>query len=232
MDAAFPLPARRLARPTATSALSLALHAAMVAGAVLGARSVTTAPAQESRVDPRIIFVEPAPIPPAQTPQPAVRQPHPVPAAPVLAGVAPSVDLPVIPTVVVPDPRGEPVAGSGVIGSVSPVPAPTASAPGLSGVPYGADRVDQQVRLLRALTVVYPVGLRRLGVTGRVEVEFVVDASGRVEPESIRWLEGSGSGFERGVREALLAARFAPAQVRGVAVRQLVRQAFAFRLDH
>lgn len=91
--------------------------------------------------------------------------------------------------------------------------------------------MDQEVRLLGTLTVEYPAGLRRLGVTGRVDVEFVVDASGRVEPESMRWLTGAGSGFDRGVRAALLAARFSPARVRGVAVRQWVRQAFAFRLD-
>lgn len=232
MDASLPLPAARLARPTATSVLSLALHGAMVAGAVLGARSVTSAPAQVNRVDPRMIFVEPASIPPAPTPQPAVRQPHPVPVAPALAGVAPSVGPLVTPTVVVPDLRSEPAAGSGVVGPGSPVPASNASVPGRSGVPYGADRVDRQVRLLSALVVEYPAGLRHLGVRGRVEVEFVVDSVGRVESESIRWIAGTGLGFERVVHKALLAARFAPAQIRGAAVRQLVRQAFAFRLDH
>lgn len=227
MDASLPLPVTRLARPTA-SALSLALHAGLVAGAVLAARSVTSPP-RERPVNPQIIFVEPAPIPPAQAPQPAQENPMSVASAP--TGVSLSIDLPALPAVVVPGLAVDPVRGPAVAGPMRPVPLPVTGTAGGSGTPYGADRVDQQVRLLGALAVEYPVGLRRLGVTGRVEVEFVVDATGRVEPESIRWLAGAGSGFERGVREALRGARYAPARVHGVAVRQLVRQAFAFRID-
>lgn len=229
MDASLPVPATRRARPTASLA-SVAMHAGLLTGAILAGRSVTLPMPDEGRVDPRIIFVQPTAIPPAPAPQPAPRTEDPAPVTPTAVMIAPSIALPTLPAVVLPGPAPTPV-GSGITGPLSPVPVPVMGSPGPSGSPYGADRVDQQVRLLGTLAVEYPVGLRRLGVTGRVEVEFVVDAAGRVEPGSIRWVAGAGSGFERGVRAALLEARFAPARVRGVAVRQLVRQAFAFRLD-
>ncbi len=231
MDATLPLPAVRLARPTAASLLSLALHAGAVTGAVLAARSDTSPPPESSRVDPRIVFVEPAPIPRAQTPQVPRRQENPAPVASDPTGGPLAIDLPALPAVVVPTLLPVPVGGSGVGLPMRPFQVPVADPSGPAGFPYGADRVDRQVRLLGTLTVEYPARLRRLGVTGRVEVEFVVDATGRVEPESFRWIAGVGSGFERGVRDALLAARFSPARVRGQAVRQLARQAFAFRLD-
>jgi protein TonB len=63
-----------------------------------------------------------------------------------------------------------------------------------------------------------------------VHAQFVVDTSGRVERESIRFKRGDHTLFERAVIETLLRSRYSPAEAGGRKVRQLVEQAFSFTL--
>lgn len=77
----------------------------------------------------------------------------------------------------------------------------------------------------------YPGSMRESGVTGRVMVQFVVGANGRVEAGSIKILESTNSAFAAAVREVLPRHRFSPAKIGGTAVRQIVQQPFVFRLD-
>src|SRR5687768_464010 len=77
----------------------------------------------------------------------------------------------------------------------------------------------------------YPESERSSGATGRVVVQFVVGANGRVEPGSIKVLESSSPAFAAAVREVLPRHRFAPAKIGGKAVRQIVQQPFVFRLN-
>jgi hypothetical protein len=58
-----------------------------------------------------------------------------------------------------------------------------------------------------------------------------VGTNGRVEPGSIRVLSSPHKQFSDAVRDALLNAKYRPAQAGGHAVRQLVEQSFSFRLQ-
>jgi TonB family protein len=66
------------------------------------------------------------------------------------------------------------------------------------------------------------------GISGRVVVEFVVDSSGMVEPESVVALETTDSLFTQSVRDALVRARFTPARIGSRPVRQVMQLPFTF----
>jgi TonB family protein len=89
--------------------------------------------------------------------------------------------------------------------------------------------VDRPVQLVEQPSVGYPSALAEAGVAGRVELEFVVDTLGRVEPRSVRTLASTQPEFEAAARRAVLASRFRPAQWRGQAVRQRARQSIRFQ---
>lgn len=93
----------------------------------------------------------------------------------------------------------------------------------------GALEVDDPVQLLRQPAVRYPPALAHASVAGRVELEFVVDTLGRVEPPSVRTLASTHAEFEAAARSAVLLSRFRPAHWHGQAVRQVARQSFRFR---
>ena len=63
--------------------------------------------------------------------------------------------------------------------------------------------------------VVYPPGMRRSGVEGRVRLKALVNAAGRVESTSVLVLRTTDSRFIAPARQALLAARFRPAWADG-----------------
>jgi protein TonB len=77
---------------------------------------------------------------------------------------------------------------------------------------------------------VYPSALRSAQIEGSVLARFVVDTTGRAEPESISFPEATHVQFADAVRQSLLRSRYLPAVVSGRAVRQLVEQRFAFTL--
>lgn len=77
----------------------------------------------------------------------------------------------------------------------------------------------------------YPEALRSAGVEGSVAVEFIVGSNGRVERGSIRVLQSANPQFSAAVRNYLVDARYRPAKVGGKAVREVVQQSFAFRLN-
>jgi TonB family protein len=89
--------------------------------------------------------------------------------------------------------------------------------------------VDDPVQLLEQPPVRYPPALAQASVAGRVELEFVVDTLGQVEPGSVRTLASTHPEFEAAARRAVLVSRFRPALWRGRLVRQVARQSFRFR---
>lgn len=78
----------------------------------------------------------------------------------------------------------------------------------------------------------YPDAMKSAGITGEVQMRFVVGTNGRVESGSIEVVSSPNKSFSDAVRTALLATRFRPAEVGGRPVRQLVEQSFAFKLDN
>ena len=74
----------------------------------------------------------------------------------------------------------------------------------------------------------YPESLFVAGVPGVVLAEYVVDAEGRVIPESFSIVLATHREFAASVRRAVFPQRFIPAQKNGRAVAQLVQQPFQF----
>jgi protein TonB len=72
--------------------------------------------------------------------------------------------------------------------------------------------------------------LRSANVEGEVLAQFVVDTTGRVEPNSIKILKSSHDLFTNAVQQALRTARYYPAEIGGRKVKQLVQQPFNFTL--
>ena len=94
---------------------------------------------------------------------------------------------------------------------------------------YTADQVDQPARADSAgVLVAYPASLFAEKTEGKVVAEFVVDSTGRVEPETFGVVSSSHPLFTEAVETAVAAARFVPARVGGRAVRQVVQQPFSF----
>ena len=121
------------------------------------------------------------------------------------------------------------------IGAENGAPAWSAS-PGGSGdstvtaQSFTQGMVDDPVEYLGGGDPVFPPALRAAGIAGRVTMQFVVDANGRVEPQSVEIVSSTSVGFEAAAHEAILRARFTPAKIRGRAVPQLVRQGMVFEL--
>jgi TonB family protein len=109
------------------------------------------------------------------------------------------------------------------------VTSPTGVTPGSSPALRNELEVDDPVQLLEQPPVGYPAALAQASVAGRVELEFVVDTLGRVEPPSVRTLASTHPEFEAAARRAVLISRFRPAHWRGQLVRQVARQSFRFR---
>ena len=92
-----------------------------------------------------------------------------------------------------------------------------------------AESVDDPVVVLHQPVPRYPPALADAGVSGRVELEYIVDTLGRVEPGSMRTLVSPDPSLTSAAGDAVLASRFRAARLHGTVVRQLVRQALVFR---
>jgi protein TonB len=103
---------------------------------------------------------------------------------------------------------------------------------GALGAVIGERDVDRVPRMLRgAAQPRYPETLRAAGIAGRVVLQFVVDTSGRAEPESVEVLESTRAEFADAVRAALSRLRFTPGEVSGRRVRTRVQLPFEFSLS-
>lgn len=77
----------------------------------------------------------------------------------------------------------------------------------------------------------YPPDLRLQGMIGRVEAEFIVNARGRIEPESFVVLSSTHPDFTREVQDALPTLEFMAARVGRMPVRVRMRLGFDFKLS-
>jgi protein TonB len=109
-------------------------------------------------------------------------------------------------------------------------PAPVAGPARREGGLWLEAEVDQPAVPIRQPSPRYPPILREAGIEGRVELEFVIDTSGRVEEASLRVVSHSADGFDAAAIESISRSLFTPARVKGQVVRQRARQAIAFRI--
>lgn len=220
--------------PLVQTVVSFVVHVAMIFGAVQatrGAAAVVQAIVQDTTMMFLTQAPPPPPPPPVEIPPDAIVTANPPPMG--FQTVMPPTEIPTtIPPVNLAerfdarDFSGKGVEGgiaTGIVGGVGPVPTVT-------GETYLVEQVDDPVEPIQIPRPRYPPVLQQAGVSGRVEVEYVVSTEGRAEPESFRILNSTNRAFEEPAREAIMRATFRPARVRGQAVRQLVRQAISFNI--
>jgi periplasmic protein TonB len=216
------------AAPSRARAITFAvfLHALLIGVAVSSTASSGMSAPQVARdtirVDLAVVERQPSDAQPG-APAPALPS---APAAPDGPMTAPSVELPQL------DFHGSVPAASLVAESSSASPG-TWSAGILDSAPsfVGLSEVDELPRLLTDLRPEYPRVLRRAGVSGAVEVEYVVGKDGRVDLASLRVRVTDHDRFTESVVRALRVARFSPARRAGRPVAVLVRQTIRFRSE-
>ena len=96
----------------------------------------------------------------------------------------------------------------------------------------GEATADEPVRVRVESVPRYPAALRTIGAEGVVEMEFVVDTTGRADVATSRVVSSPDDRFTAAVRVALREARFVPGRYQGHAVRTLVRRAYHFELEN
>lgn len=210
---------------------SLIIHALLIAVAV----KVTAGAAErvvDALADTTMVFLEaPKETPPPVTPPPdQVVQANPPPKG-FQTVIAPT-DIPKeIPPVNLNeralDPRdftGKGVEGgiaAGVVGGTGPV----------IGETFLEAQVDDPPQLISSGPQLFPPAMRAAGIPGKVTMQFVVDVTGHVEPNSLRVLSTSHQAFVEPTKQMLLKSLFKPGKVHGQAVRVLVQQVINFTLS-
>lgn len=143
---------------------------------------------------------------------------------PAVSITLPSVDVP-LPTLGSADFRHDPIGGSAPFGAGT-------TGPEGAYTTFTADQVEKQVSLISgSASPRYPEAMRIAGVEGQVVARFVVDGEGRVEESTVKFVRSDNPLFDDAVRSALSRMRFAPAEIAGKKVRQLVEMPFVFALS-
>lgn len=230
---------RRLSSPRIV-ALSVGAHLLLLVGAVASSTAAMVEPRPEERVVDEWDIAKPAPPPPAPAePRQPDAPPPPTPGETVEMP-SPTTVPPQIPDV---DPNEEPlpaahVTGIGPIGDViGPRPAeptpPTGNTEGTPGPPtgnyvYTSDMVEARPELAnggevsRLFERFYPRVLADQGVAGRVMLELIVEADGRVRPGSVRVVSATNPQFSDATLRIVERFRFRPARVGEQAVPVMV----------
>ena len=209
--------------------LSLLLHGLVIFGAVKATQGVAET-IKNRPVDTTMVFLKPPepPKPPPEQPPPDVivaANPPPKGFQTVVAPTDIPKDIPPVDLNQKPfDPRDftgkgvEGGVGRGIEGGTGPI----------SDVFLEA-QLDDPVQVISQPQPRYPPVLASAGITGRVEMQFIVDTTGHVEPPSFKLLKTSHPAFGEPAREAILKSLIKPARFKGRPVRQLVQQAVAFK---
>jgi TonB family protein len=205
-------------RGSAASVLALALHATLIAGAVYATVGAEEPP--RATVPDDFFYL---PDSPPKPPAPAV---PPGPAVPDSRTVNPPaivpVDLPPIDLDVTIDPRD--YRGRGREGGRATTAVP------VRGTVYVSAVVEEAPVLLSGPPLAYPELLRQARIQGRVEVEAIIDATGRAEVGTVHVVGSPHPGFDAPARDFVRRALFRPGRMHGRAVRVLVRLPIEFTL--
>ncbi len=100
---------------------------------------------------------------------------------------------------------------------------------------YALAEVSTQPRLaapsqaLRLIQNSYPADLRNKGVSGEVEIEFVVNTNGKVDPSSVQVVDATVPQLGEAAKSVVKDLEFTPAKVGGQTVRAKVVLPIAYR---
>lgn len=218
-------------RSVGQMATSAVVHALIIFGAIKATQGVAeTVKEKAKEVEMQLIKPPEPPPPPPPPPEDVIISQNPPPkgfqtivAPDQIPTEIPPVDLNQKP-IDVKNFTGKGVEGgiaTGVIGGTGPV----------SDVAvYTAAELDDPVQAVSQPSPRYPPMLQSAGIQGTVDVQFVVDTTGRVEGGSFKILKSSHKAFEEPAREAILKSVFKPARYKGGPVRQLVQQRMSFKI--
>lgn len=229
---------RASSRRVGGTLLSVMLHMAIVGAAVAATASRQThagvaAPDRSTRViyvpidqvRPRVASARPAP---RRRTEPRIDRTGSPPAIEwkVTSSVTPTVPSPTLPAAWTEPASDDGDAGAQESGASGGVPGEGGTADGRS---FSASEVDRVAELAgRIVPPRYPDVLRRSAVDGRIVVRFIVDTSGRVEPESIVALESAHELFAAAAIASVRKLRFTPARADGRRVRMMMELPFLF----
>lgn len=221
-----------------TIGVSLAVHAVLLAGAVYAS---VAAPKAVEKEEELVTFVdipeEAAPEPEAPPPPPpVVEQPVTPPPPKGFQELIPPIEPPsVLPDVdnSLPAVNPEDFSGLGAAGGTSEgveggIPQPVV-APDSANHAYETAVLQRQPELRNESQVKsfmersYPRMLQDAGIGGRVVLQFVVEANGTVEKESVKVLEASNEQFEGVSKQVVERFRFRPGIYQDREVRVLVK---------
>ena len=88
---------------------------------------------------------------------------------------------------------------------------------------YNPSDLDQQPGIRSMKTPpVYPIAMKRQGISGEVLLEFVVDARGNVHDVTV--VKSTHKEFEQPAIDAISQAKFSPGKIHGKAVSALVQK--------
>ena len=227
---------------TSTFLFSIGFHAALFGGLYCFSAQGDTVPEEQVY---HVALAELAVPPPAAEPvAPPPAAPGPGPPPPESVKPEPKTEPPKTPTN---RPRKKKeTAAPRKVASETPPPPPAAprsvalpQAVHASGTPrpirigglmaYETDDVDQRPSVVKNARVEYPRKARRLGLSGRVLVQLVVDTEGKPQSCKIRSAEPAGH-FEEAALSAARAMRFIPGKIRGHPVNTVVLIPFNFSL--
>ena len=105
----------------------------------------------------------------------------------------------------------------------------SSNADGYGNRPVPAGVVDEPPRVISSPKLRFPETLRAAGFEGVVVVSFVVDTTGRAEPESIAIVASTNPGFEASAKEVIRKSRYRAGRMRGKPVRTLATRRVEFR---
>jgi TonB family protein len=105
------------------------------------------------------------------------------------------------------------------------------SAPEVDEGPVELAALDQQPELVAAGRLRYPHDLRTWGVEGAVVVEFVLDTTGMVEPNSVTVVHSDNEGFDRAAMDAIKESVYRPGHLNGRPVRVSVSLTVNFTIS-
>ena len=210
------------------SILSLIIHGVVIFAAV----AATKGAAEEIKqrvIDTTLVFLkppEPTP-PPPPPPQDVVVSANPPPKGfqtivppDIIPKDIPPIDLSAKPF----DPKD--FSGKGVEGGIS------AGIEGGTGPVLGqvflTSQLDDPAQRISGPPPRYPPVMASAGIAGSVDLQFIIDTTGHVEPGSLKVIAKTHDAFVEPAKEAIQKSIFKPARYKGEPVRQQVQQRVSF----
>lgn len=98
---------------------------------------------------------------------------------------------------------------------------------------YSVLEVDVAVaRSANSAAPAYPLSMLKAHISGSVKAQYIVDTTGFADTSSLTIMSATHPDFVAAVREALPYMRFEPARIGTMKVRQLVEQQFSFKITN